>query len=275
MSTTSASPVMTTIEDDSAPLLPHELSALTAPPPLPTTPLPHRSKQLPQNITSTHGQTPLPQPIVSPAVPVVLHRHPPRQTSPLEPFPAFDPRVRPLDEPPYYYLGAAHRDNGNDAPPAGSEPQQQQCREHGGQENHYPSPNAANTPAPAPATSTSTSTTSPLLSSHGEKLMIRCHTLCALAERLFPSTSASTNRRALLYLHEAKRVLTALEKQSGRKLCDYNCTPQQQALIQFSAGNLREKLRVLEERSLAEKEGREADELNEKTGRVTAWLDEL
>ncbi|KAL0257247.1 hypothetical protein SLS55_008057 [Diplodia seriata] len=181
---------------------------------------------------------------------------------------------------------AVHRDNKNGAPAARTstfEPQLHQRREDGGQENHHSGSNIGR--HPKPITTPTASITTSLLSSHGNegespflKLLIRCHTLCVLAERLLPSTSAATNRRALAYLNEARRVLAGLEKQSKWKLGGCDCTPQQrqqQQLIEFSAGILKEKLSAVEERGLADKERRDEDEHNEKTATVTAWLEDL
>lgn len=296
MSTTNTSSVMIAIEDDSAPLLPHEISTTTTvvAPPLPTTPSPHRPKQLLLTVTATYGQKPA---IVSPAVPVLPHRPP----SPLEPFPAFDPSVGPPEESPYYHSfpvysshgGNNHGDNGvKDAATAhtpAAEPQQHQYRECE-QDKHHTDFHVDRTP-PNPITASATSATAALLSSHeGEvdnrflSLMIRCHTLFALAERLLPPTSTAANKKALAYVTEARRVLAGLEKQSRTALGKCDCLPQQQRqqqqqqrhrLIEVSAGNLREKLKGLEEKGLTVTEEKKEGEEAERTARVTAWLEML
>lgn len=113
--------------------------------------------------------------------------------------------------------------------------------------------------------------------------MIRCHTLFALAERLLPPTSTAANKKALAYVTEARRVLAGLEKQSRRALGKCDCLPQQQRqqqqqrhrLIEVSAGNLREKLKGLEEKGLTITEEKKEGEEAERTARVTAWLEML
>lgn len=237
MTTTCVRLGMTDVDDDdAAPLLPHEIAALTPP-----AQRPQVKRLIPTIAHETHVRAAS-----------LLH---PRPLSPLEPFPAFDPSIEPPPPSP------SPPPSPNRTPPAPSPPSHRPQPRNNQPTKAVPQAKLVLTPHRESDTDTNTPAAAVPSLSREDFLpsMIRCHTLFSLAERL-PSG------KALGHLREARGILGALE---------LSRTPGPQ-MIQLSTDSLRKRLRALETSvaARAEKEERERTEkeLDERTVLVTAWL---